>query len=298
MPGHPSGTVTFLFADVDDEAGVWEVDAAGARHAPRRYDELLIAAVEGQGGYVFKRIGRAYQIAFATVTQALQGAAAAQRALYAEPAGQAGSLRVRMALHTGVTSERDGEYVGPLLNRVARVLAAGYGGQILLTEATQALARDGLPAGMDLRDLGEHRLRDLARSEHIFQLVVPNLPDDFPALRTLTGHPSNLPLQPTPLIGRDQAVQDCLALLRRTEVRLLTLSGPGAPARAAWPSRWPPSRSMIFVMGSTSCRCPPSATRAWSSPALPRCWECARAAAARFGRPRSTTCATNACCLR
>jgi predicted ATPase/class 3 adenylate cyclase len=231
MSDLPSGTVTFLFTDTDVAAGPMGSDVDAARAAIERHDEILCQSIEGNGGYVFKRIGVAFQAAFATASQALAAAAATQRALNAEQWGTGGPVRVRMALHTGVTDERGGEYVGPLLNRVARVLAAGHPGQVLLTEATQALARDGLPPGMDLRDLGEHRLRDLVRPERIFQLIAPGLPDEFPPLKTLTGHLHNLPVQPTSLIGREKEVAECLALLRREDVRLLTLTGAGGAGK-------------------------------------------------------------------
>jgi predicted ATPase len=232
MSDLPSGTVTFLFAEMDAPAhgaaeSAGREDALAERAATERAVELVCKSLEGSGGYVFKRAGSAFQAAFATAPQALVAAAGAQRAFNAAHWGPAGPVRVRMALHTGVTDEREGEYVGPLLNRVARVLAAGHPGQVLLTEATQALGRDGLPPGVDLRDLGEHRLRDLVRPERIFQLIAPGLPAEFPPLKTLSGHPNNLPMQPTALIGREKEVADCLALLRRIDVRLLTLTGAG-----------------------------------------------------------------------
>jgi class 3 adenylate cyclase len=111
-----------------------------------------------------------------------------------------------MALHTGATEERDGDYFGPPLNRVARLLSAAHGGQVVLSLATQELVRDQLPQDANLRDLGEHRLKDLIRPERVFQLLVSGLPEDFPALRTLDAHPNNLPMQPTALVGREMEV--------------------------------------------------------------------------------------------
>jgi predicted ATPase len=132
-----------------------------------------------------------------------------------------------MALHTGVTEERGDDYVGPMLNRVARLLSTGHGGQVLLSQATQQLLRGSLPPGVTLRDMGEHRLKDLIQPERIYQVVAEGLPSEFPTLRTLEGHPNNLPLQSTPFIGREKEVQGVRSSLLRPEVRLLTLTGSG-----------------------------------------------------------------------
>ena len=113
-----------------------------------------------------------------------------------------------MVLHTGAAEEQGGDYFGPLLNRVARLLSAAHGGQVLLSLPAQELVRDVLPVDAELRDLGEHRLKDLARPERIYQLVVPGLPADFPSLRTLESRPNNLPMQPTLLVGREREVED------------------------------------------------------------------------------------------
>ena len=132
-----------------------------------------------------------------------------------------------MALHTAAATPQDGDYLAPGLNRLARLLAAGHGGQVLLSLATQDLARDALPPGAGLRDLGEHPLRDLYRPERVFQLLHPDLPADFPPIRTLATRPNNLPLQPTPFLGREDQVARIVDLLGRDDVRLLTITGPG-----------------------------------------------------------------------
>jgi class 3 adenylate cyclase len=224
----PTGTVTFLFTDIEGSTTHWEQHREAMQAALARHDAILRQAIEGHGGVVFKTVGDAFYAVFTTAPAALQAALAAQQALQTEPWPEAlGHVRVRMALHTGTAEQRDGDYFGPPLNRVARLLAAGYGDQVLLSVATHGLLRDQLPAGVELRDLGDHRLKDLQQPEHIFQLVAPDLPAEFPPLKTLNTHPNNLPVQRTPLIGRERDVEAVEALLRRDDVGLVTLLGPG-----------------------------------------------------------------------
>jgi Adenylate and Guanylate cyclase catalytic domain len=192
-----------------------------------RHDEILRNAIEERGGYVFKTVGDAFCCAFTTATDALDAALEVQRMLFDEEWQETDHFRVRMALHTGAAQERDGDYFGPPVNRVARLLSAGHGGQVLLSLPTQELVRDQLPAGTSLMDLGERRLKDLFRAEWIFQLVSPDLPSEFPPLRTLEAYRNNLPLQPTPLIGREKEVSEVCDLLHGDQTRLLTLTGPG-----------------------------------------------------------------------
>src|SRR5215213_3363324 len=150
-----------------------------------RHDTLLRRAIVEHGGYVFKSVGDAFCCAFPTAPDALEAALDAQRLLLEERWAESDPLRVRMALHMGAAQERDGDYFGPPLNRVARLLSAAHGGQVLLSAATHEMVRDQLPAWINLAELGEYRLKDLFRPERVFQLLATGLPSEFPPLRTL-----------------------------------------------------------------------------------------------------------------
>src|SRR5919202_2748126 len=185
MPAPPSGTITFLFTDIEGSTKLWDQHPEAMREALARHDALLRQAIVANGGYVFKTMGDAFCAAFPTAFAALGAALAAQRALLAEPWSETGPLRVRVGIHTGMAQQRDGDYFGPALNRVARLLSAGHGLQTLLSRPAYELVRDSLPEGVALQDLGEHRLKDLFRPERIFQVLAPGLPSQFPPLRTL-----------------------------------------------------------------------------------------------------------------
>jgi predicted ATPase/Tfp pilus assembly protein PilF len=206
---------------------MWERNPQAMQAALARHEELLRLALEERGGYVFKTVGDAFCCAFLTAPDALEAALEAQRLVLKERWAESTPLRVRMALHMGAAEERDRDYFGPPLNRVARLLSAAHGGQVLLSAATNEMVRDQLPAGMNLAELGEHRLKDLFRPERVFQVVSPDLPSEFPPLRTLEAYRNNLPLQPTPLVGREKEVSEVCDLLVSEETRLLTLTGPG-----------------------------------------------------------------------
>ena len=195
--------------------------------ALRRHDELLRSAIEGVGGYVFKTVGDAFCAAFASAKGAVQAATLAQKALLAEQWPPEAMLRVRMALHTGECEERDGDYFGQALNRVARLQAIAHGGQVILSRATADVVRDHLGSDIGLRDLGTHRLKDLGRPEEVYQLEVDGLDADFRPLRSLENSclPNNLPEMVSSFVGRDAEVAAVRRLVDGS--RLVTLTGPG-----------------------------------------------------------------------
>jgi class 3 adenylate cyclase len=221
----PTGAVTFAFTDIEGSTARWDGDRAAMQEAVRRHDAILRAAITEHGGHVFKTVGDAFCAAFTHPGDALAAMLAAQQRLAAEDFSAVKGLRIRVALHTGLSDERDGDYFGPALNRVARLLAAGHGGQVLISGVTRDLAYDSLPEGATLADLGSHRLRDLAEAERVWQLDIAGLPNAFPALRSLDARPNNLPIQSTSFVGRDQDIADVTDLLARH--RLLTLVGSG-----------------------------------------------------------------------
>src|SRR4051812_16380200 len=227
MASLPSGTVTFLFTDIEGSTARWEHHPEAMRAALARHDALTRAAIAEHGGRVVKTMGDAFHAAFARAEDALAAAVDTQRSLLAESWGELGPLLVRMALHTGTAEERDGDYYGPPLNRAARLLTTGHGGQVLLSDVTAGLVRDDLRGGVQLLDLGEHRLKDLIRPERVFQVVAPGLREQFPALASLDARPNNLPVHATPLIGHEREVEALHALFARDDVRLVTLTGPG-----------------------------------------------------------------------
>ncbi|MDX1624033.1 MAG: tetratricopeptide repeat protein [Gemmatimonadota bacterium] len=218
-------TVTFLFTDVEGSTRAWERDSEGTSEALSTHDALLAEAIVAHGGEVFKRVGDAFCAAFPTALGAVRTAVEVQRALASKPGG----LEVRMGLHTGSAERRDLDWFGPPLNRVARLVDAGHGGQILLSGATRSLVEGELPEGASLRDLGEHRLKDLRRALSVHQLLHPDLPADFPPLRSLNAERHNLPVQLTAFVGRQQELGAVRGRLESE--RLITLTGPGGTGK-------------------------------------------------------------------
>src|SRR5919202_1105684 len=229
----PTGTVTFLFTDIAGSTALWEQQPAAMRHALARHDVLVEEIVAKHAGLVVlpRGEGDGGFAVFARATDAVAAAAALQQALYAEPWPTPTPLRVRMALHTGEADLRAGDYYGTAVNRCARLRAVAYGGQTLLSQATSDLVREHPLAGIELRDLGMHRLKDLQQPEHVFQLVAPGLAAEFPPLATLDARLTNLPVQPTPFIGRERDVAAVRQRLLDPTVRLLTLTGPGGTGK-------------------------------------------------------------------
>jgi len=217
--------VTFAFTDIEGSTQRWERDESAMQDALRRHDAALRAAIVAAGGYVFKTIGDAFCAAFWQPEEALEAMVDAQRALAAEDFSALGGLRVRVAIHTGTAEERDDDYFGPTVNRVARLLSIAHGGQVLVSGTTSALIAGALPAQASLRDLGEHRLKDLTRPERVFQLVAPELASDFPPLRSLDARRNNLPVQSTSFVGRSTEIAEIGQLVDAH--RLVTLVGAG-----------------------------------------------------------------------
>ena len=174
---------------------------------------------------MFKTVGDAFCAAFYNVADAIAAALDAQRALAKHDWSTVDGLKVRMAIHTGHTDEREGDYFGPAVNRVARLLAIGHGGQVLVSGASADLSQGELPTQAALRDLGAHRLKDLTHPEQVYQLVAPGLQNEFPALRSLEALPNNLPLQITSFVGRELEILTITQTLAKH--RLVTLVGAG-----------------------------------------------------------------------
>ena len=233
MPDLPTGTVTFLFTDIEGSTRLWEEHPTAMREALARHDAILRSAIDAHEGHVFKTMGDAFDAVFSRAADAAQAAVSIQRALGAESWTVQGGLRVRIAVHTGTGEERDDDYFGPALNRIARLLAVGHGGQILLSEATRLLIEESLPPEAGLRDLGQHRLKDLSSPERIFQLVIGGLRSEFPPLRSLDVLPNNLPRQLTSFVGRTNELGEVKALLERTSLLTLTGSGGAGKTRLA-----------------------------------------------------------------
>jgi predicted ATPase/class 3 adenylate cyclase len=227
----PSGTVTFLFTDIEGSTRIWESRREEMQVALVQHDQLLRWAIESTGGYVFKTVGDAFCAAFGSAVDALTAAVVAQRRLTTESSPTGLQLRVRMALHSGICEERDGDYFGPPVNRTARLESTAHGGQVVLSRVTADLVRDQLPNGVVLRDLGEHRLKDLGRPERVFQLDVDGLQCDFPPLRSLTNPAPrhNLPAQASNFVGRKVELANLRNLLGGS--RMVTLTGTGGSGK-------------------------------------------------------------------
>src|SRR6266446_3145531 len=227
----PMGTVTLLFTDMEGSTRL--LQQVGERYTDllEEYRQLLRAAFHQWNGNVVDTQGDAFFVAFARATDAVSAAVAAQRALASHVWPEGVVVRVRMGLHTGEPRLSSEGYTGLDVHHAARIMSAGHGGQVLLSQTTRDLVEHDLPEGVSLRDLGAHRLKDLQHKSHLFQLVMAGLPAEFPPLGTLDASPHNLPVQFTPFIGREQEVSAVQHLLQRADVRLLTLTGAGGSGK-------------------------------------------------------------------
>jgi predicted ATPase/class 3 adenylate cyclase len=225
MVALPSGTVTFLFTDLEGSTRLWEEQREAMTTALTRHDAIVRAAIEAHQGRVVKTTGDGFHGVFARPHDALGAAVEAQRAVARETGEGGVQLLVRMGVHTGAGEERDGDYYGTAVNRAARLMGVAHGGQVLTTRAVQELVADELDDSVELISLGEHRLRDLTQPIEVFQVVAPGLEREFPALQSLEAFPGNLPVQHSSFVGREREVSEIAALVR--EARIVTLTGVG-----------------------------------------------------------------------
>lgn len=230
-PGLPTGTLTFLFTDIESSSSLWEQDPERMRAAMLRHDELIEADIKKNKGILVRPRGEGDSrfAVFPMASDAVAAAVTIQRAFIKEHWPVESSLRVRIALNTGEADLHDGDYYGPAVNRCARIRGVAHGGQTLLSMTTTSLVQDSLPQGASLRDLGEYNLRDLQRPERLFQLVVEGLPADFPPLRADEGLHTNLPSVLSSFIGRGDEIAEVKRLLQET--RLLTVTGTGGSGK-------------------------------------------------------------------
>src|SRR5947208_2682205 len=231
MLDFPTGTITLLFTDIEGSTLLLQHVGEQYSRVLAQCRQVLRTAFQQFHGHEVDTQGDALFFAFARATDAVSAAVTAQRALASHTWPEGVVVRVRMGLHTGEPQPTAEGYVGLDVHLAARIMSVGHGGQVLLSQTTRHLVEHHLPEGVSLQDLGEHRLKDLQQKSHLFQLVIAGLPADFPPLKALDTHPHNLPVQPTPLIGRQREVAAVQQLLLREDVRLLTLTGPGGSGK-------------------------------------------------------------------
>jgi predicted ATPase/class 3 adenylate cyclase len=222
-----SGTITFLFTDIEGSTKLWELHPEAMKAALAKHDSILRELIETNRGHIIKTTGDGVHAGFPTALDAVTATLSAQHKLQ-EPLGDL-QIKVRMGLHTGEAEWREGDYYGQALNRAARLMSIAHGGQILVSNTTAELVYERLPSDTALRDLGEHRLKDLIRPEHVFQLTHPSITDEFPPIQSLDSFPNNLPIQLTSFIGRERELAD--ASTRLSTTRLLTLIGSGGTGK-------------------------------------------------------------------
>ncbi len=224
-------TLAYWFSDLEASTRLWEEHPEAMHEALARHDAILRNAVAEAGGSVVKTTGDGLMAVFEGAEGAIIAGVLAQQTLEEEDWTETGPLRVRIGIHIGEAQPRAGDYYGPAVNRAARIMSAAHGGQTLVSRAIVTDVRDGLPADVGFRDLGEHRLKDLAGPEHLYQLVVPGLPEAFPPVATLDLRPNNLPTQTSVFLGRDTELDELRALIDEPGARLVTLTGPGGTGK-------------------------------------------------------------------
>jgi class 3 adenylate cyclase len=249
MPAFPTGTITFLFTDIEGSTRLWEQHPMAMKVAHARHGEIIAGFVDRHGGTLVRERGEGDSCfaVFSQASDAVAAIAAIQSRLATEPWPEEAPIWVRAALHTGEALLREDDYNSSAVNRCARLRAIASGGQTLLSRATYELVRDTPPAGVTFKDLGLHRLKDLQRSEQVYQLVQPGLPSDFPPLKSLDALSTNLPQHLTHFIGRERESEAVKRLLGHT--RLLTLTGTGGWGRRGWRCRSARNCWMSIRMG-------------------------------------------------
>jgi len=227
----PTGTVTFLFSDIEGSTRLIQERGAVAQDLIARHQKLLRSAFDAAGGSEVRTEGDSFFVTFRSAPDAVAAATAGQRALDAEPWPDGAAIRVRIGLHSGFGALAGDDYGGIDVHRAARIAAVAHGGQVVLSDATRGLVANGLPDGVTMRDLGSHRLKDLPDPEHIFQLVIPGLQADFAPIHSLDARPHNLPTRLTSFVGRLKELEDLGRLL--SENRLVSLTGPGGVGKSS-----------------------------------------------------------------
>jgi predicted ATPase/class 3 adenylate cyclase len=232
MSSLPTGTVTFLFTDIEGSTRLWQDEPQAMISANARHDAILREAIESNSGYIFQIVGDSFSGAFHNASDGLQAAVWAQHVLQTEEWGKTGALKVRMGIHTGAAEiASNGKYEGyATIASAQRVMSVAHGGQVLLTQTTYDLVQDHLPSDVNLRDMGEHHLKDLHAPMHLYQVNIPNLQQNFPPLTSADTLPNNLPTQLTSFIGREKEMAEIQSLLRST--RLVTLTGSGGTGKS------------------------------------------------------------------
>lgn len=229
----PTGTVTLLFTDIEGSTKRWETNAQAMRSVLAKHDAVMRKAIADHNGHVFKTIGDAFCAVFQRGEDAVEACLDAQRGLRQIDAPEMGPVRVRMALHTGEADQRDGDYFGTAVNRISKFLSIGHGEQVLLSATTREAVNNSLAADATLRDMGEHRLKDMPEPVHVYQLIHADLRADFPALKSVDSLPNNLPTQLSSFVGRASELKQLRELLHTTSLLTLTGSGGSGKTRLA-----------------------------------------------------------------